>query len=107
MKFIISESKLKKIAYDALDNKIKELGRSEGGNFIYYSLRKNDNDEFDPVIIEYDFEDGRLFVDLEPFFFILSMFGLDNNEDELKQFFMDWFEHYEGIKPEYVLLHNI
>ena len=36
--------------------------------------------------------------DLKPFEFILGMFGIDDD----KQFFMDWFEHYEGIRPEYV-----
>jgi hypothetical protein len=104
MKYIITESMAKKMAFEAIKDKIGELNmdRTLMYNFIIYSLRDEDDIGVNSVIIEYDSEDGRLYVDPKPFEFILSMFGMDNNEDDTKQFFMDWFEHYEGIRPEYV-----
>jgi hypothetical protein len=100
MKYIVTESMAKKMAFEAIKDKIAELNmnRSSIYDFIIYSLRDEDDIGVNSVIIEYDYEDGRLYVDLKPFEFILSMFGMD----DAKQFFMDWFEHYEGIRPEYV-----
>jgi hypothetical protein len=104
MKYIITESMAKKMAFESIKDKIAELNmdRTLMYNFIIYSLRDEDDIGVNSVIIEYDYEDGRLYVDPKPFEFILSMFGMDNNQDDTKQFFMDWFEHYEGIRPEYV-----
>jgi len=105
MKYIITESKAKKIVFEAIKDKIDELNlyRSEFDSFIVYSTTVEFDDlGMKSVLIEYDFSDGRLYVDLEPFQFILSMYGFDSNDEELKKLFMDWFEHYEGIKPDYV-----
>jgi hypothetical protein len=90
----------KKMAFEAIKDKIGELNmdRTLMYNFIIYSLRDEDDIGVNSVIIEYDYEDGRLYVNPKPFEFILSMFGMN----DAKQFFMDWFEHYEGIRPEYV-----
>ena len=92
------------MAFEAIKDKIAELNmdRTLMYNFIIYSLRDEDDIGVKRVMIEYDSEDGRLYVDLNPFEFILGMFGMDDNQDDTKQFFMDWFEHYEGIRPEYV-----
>ena len=94
----------KKMAFEAIKDKIAELNmdRTLMYNFIIYSLRDEDDIGVKRVMIEYDSEDGRLYVDLNPFEFILGMFGMDDNQDDTKQFFMDWFEDYEGIRPEYV-----
>jgi len=104
MKYIITESMAKKMAFEAIKDKIVELNidREQMYNFIMYSLRDEDDIGVNSVIIEYDSEDGRLYVNLRPFEYILGMFGMDNNQDDTKQFFMDWFEHYEGIRPKYV-----
>ena len=100
MKYIITESVAKKMAFESIKDKIAELNidREQMYNFIIYSLRDEDDIGVNSVIIEYDYEDGRLYVNPKPFEFILSMFGIDDD----KQFFIDWFEHYEGIRPEYV-----
>ena len=92
------------MAFEFIKDKIAELNmdRTLMYNFIMYSLRDEDDIGVNSVIIEYDNEDGRLYVNLKPFEFILGMFGMDDNQDDTKQFFMDWFEHYEGIRPKYV-----
>jgi len=105
MKYVITESMAKKIAFESIKDKINELDlyRRTFDSFIIYGLNQNEYDFVgDSVIIEYDFEDGRLYVDLNPFELVLSMYGLNDNTESLKKFFMDWFEHYEGIRPEYV-----
>lgn len=104
MKYIITESMAKKIAFESIKDKINELDlqRSEINSFIIYSISEDDDLGMKSVIIEYDFEDGRLYVELYPFELTLSMYGLNDDTESLKKFFMDWFEHYEGIRPEYV-----
>ena len=57
--------------------------------------------DFDEIIIEYDSSDGRLYVDTTFFGPSLTMFGYGSKEKR-KELFSDWFEYYEGIKPNFV-----
>jgi hypothetical protein len=106
MKFIITESKLKKMIFDSIENVINQmsLNREIIDNFIVYIFSEEFDDfGFDEVVIEYDFEDGRLYVQKKYFENVLNLFG-SITEDEQKEIFSEWFEYYEGIKPNYIYL---
>ena len=100
MKYIIKESTAKNLAFEGIKDIINELGaeRREFDSFILYSL---DDNGYDPVIIEYDSEDGRLYIQMEYFENLLSLFGF-NTIEEQKEFFELWFNFWEGIRPNYV-----
>ena len=102
MKYIIKESTAKNLAFEGIKDIINELGaeRREFDSFILYSLDDN-GFGYDPVIIEYDSEDGRLYIQIEYFENLLSLFGF-NTIEEQKEFFGLWFNFWEGIRPNYV-----
>jgi hypothetical protein len=102
MKYIISESSARKLAYEGIKDVINELGleRSEIDSFIIYSMTDDDLG-YDPVVIEFDSEDGRLYVQIKYFENILNLFGYNTTEEQEK-IFSDWLKYYEDIKPDYV-----
>jgi hypothetical protein len=102
MKYIISESSARKLAYEGIKDVINELGldRGEIDSFIIYSMTDEDLG-YDPVIIEYDSEDGRLYIQIKYFENVLSLFGY-NTEEEQKELFAEWFNFWEDIDPKYV-----
>jgi hypothetical protein len=102
MKYIIKESAAKQLAFEGIKDVINELGleRREFDSFILYSMTNEDDLGYDPVVIEYDSEDGRLYVQIEYFENLLSLFGY-NTIEEQKEIFELWFNFWEGIKPEY------
>lgn len=70
-------------------------------NFIIiYTEHVNDN--FNDVMIEYDHEDGRLFIDEHFINDFISWFpvGVESAEDFIK----DWFEETFNVKVEYTQL---
>lgn len=103
MKYIITESMAKKFAYEEIKNKINDLNlyRKTIDSFIIYAVEDENDFVGDSVFMEYDSYDGRLYVQITYFENVLSLFGF-NSPEEQKEFFMDWFEYYEGIRPEYV-----
>lgn len=102
MKYLITESKVKKLIFNALSKQIKDLGldKSAFDTFIVYSLRV-DVDELAETVLEYDFSDGRLYVVIQYFENVLYLFGYTTIEEQ-KEILSEWFEFYEGIKPDYV-----
>lgn len=102
MKYIINESAAKQLAFEGIKDVMNELGleRGEIDSFIIYSM-SDDDLGYDPVVIEYDSHDGRLYVQIEFFENMLSLFGY-TTEEEQKKIFELWFNFWEGIRPEYV-----
>ena len=103
MKYIITESTAKKMSFEGIKDVMNELGleRREFDSFIIYVMEEENDFVGDSVVIEYDSEDGRLYVQNVYFQNVLSLFGFTSIEEQ-KELFSDWFEHYEGIRPEYV-----
>jgi hypothetical protein len=103
MKYIIKESAAKQLAYEGIKDVINELGleRQDFDSFILYSMTEDDNLGYDHVLIEYDSDDGRLYVQIKYFENILNLFGFTTIEEQ-GELFSDWFNFWEGIKPEYV-----
>ena len=101
MKFIISEHRLDKLIYSFIDKHVKGMfNRTLSDSFILY--RQDTDDEFDDnyVKIEYDSEDGGLYIESDFILLISNMFGLNHSESMIK--IHDWFEDYEGIRAEYL-----
>lgn len=100
MKVIITENKLHKLQINHLDNTLRG-GVSKFDNFIIiYYYDTADDYEDSEVLMEYDFEDGRLYVDNK----FLKDFGLTYfpNEDDAQSVIKDWFENYFGVKIKYI-----
>jgi hypothetical protein len=100
MKVIITENKLRKLQINHLDNTLRG-GVAEFDNFIIiYYYDTSDDYENSEVLMEYDFEDGRLYVDNK----FLKDFGLTYfpNEDDAQSVIKDWFENYFGVKIKYI-----
>ena len=103
MKYIIKESSAKMMSFKDIDEKVKNyLSSGSHDTFITYSQKTDfELGDYEEIIIEYDSSDGRLYVDTTFFGPSLTMFGYGSKERR-KELFSDWFEYYEGIKPNFV-----
>jgi hypothetical protein len=96
------DSKLYKHIYNYIDFDFKnELVQSSFDNFIVYQV-KQETDDWAEVIVEYDYEDGRLFIEKKYLDNIVNLFGasLDDVVDVIENWFMD----YEGVEIAYTQL---
>lgn len=76
---------------DRLDNLKDETRLSRIGTFIIIYRESDDIlNDYKEVIIEYDFSDGRLYVNEEIFNDLMYWFPID--PEDAKKFIIDWFE---------------
>jgi hypothetical protein len=97
------DSKLYKHIYNYIDFDFKnELVQSSFDNFIIYQVKQETDDYWAEVIVEYDYEDGRLFIEKKYLGNIVNLFGasLDDVVDVIENWFMD----YEGVEISYTQL---
>jgi len=95
MKIIIKENKLEKIIHNFLDGYINKDTVSNVDSFIivYNEDMESDDMEGDPAILfEYDFYDGRLYINGYWLLSFMKMFGLEQNERAFK-IIDEWFEN--------------
>ena len=96
MKFIITESKLNlfknKFLNDLLNN-----GLSKFDNFIV--INNKEYDEFAEPNLEYDFSDGRLFIEPDLRQEFMDFFG--TSEEETNEYISKWFEDNFGVTVEF------
>jgi hypothetical protein len=100
MKIIITENKLQKLQIDVLNNLIG-YNISEFDNFILiYYPNGHDNDYDSEIMMEYDYEDSRLYIDKS---------FLDNfakvyvpKEEDAPFIIKDWFDNYFGVDIKYI-----
>ena len=100
MKIIITENKLHKLQINHLDNMLRG-GVTEFDNFIIiYYYDTSDDYENSEVLMEYDYEDSRLYVDHS----FLKNFAkvYVPKEEEAPFVIKDWFENYFGVEIKYV-----
>lgn len=104
MKVIITENQL-----DKLEQKLNELVNKYIDSYITGFLNRESFDSFilfanesdyDNVIIEYDSEDGRLYIDKELVIQIADTFNLSPLNVQLK--INNWFVNHENVFPKYV-----
>jgi hypothetical protein len=101
MKYVIPNERLKSLMTDRL-NAIKNENRlSRIGTFIII-YKENDDvfSDYEEVIIEYDFSDGRLFVIEDIFYNFISWFPIDT--EDAKKFIIDWFEKTYDVDVAYI-----
>lgn len=97
MKYIITESKLDEIRTNYLNDRTGSSSIID--NFIIIYNPSEPDDIEDTVIMEYDHEDGRLFIN--------SNFGhgfsdlFFNNDEEAYKFMSEWFENKFDVFVEY------
>ena len=97
MKYIITESKLDEIRTNYLNDRTGSSSTFD--NFIIINHPGEPDDIEDEVIMEYDYEDGRLYIN--------SNFGhgfsdlFFNNDEEAYKFMSEWFENRFDVFVEY------
>lgn len=96
MKYIIKESKLNDLRKEYIENRIGSDSDFEEFIIVYYPFREDDDEN--EIMMEYDHEDGRLYVD--------SSFGhgfsdlFFPNDEEAYKFISEWFEWKYGVNVE-------
>ena len=101
MKYIISESRLDEFKSSYLKSKSRNVEDFE--EFITISSTNSENDEdvwANDVWLEYDREDGRLYVDSRFMKSFSDMFFGDNQN--AYEYLTNWFENEFGFNVEYV-----
>lgn len=86
MKFIISEHRLDKLIYSFIDEHVKDMfNRELIDSFIVYSQNTENEFEDKSVKIEYDYFDGRLYIDGSFIRLISDMFSIDDGMPIVKR----------------------
>jgi len=99
MKVIVTENKLRDIQLNYLNTMKYDYSNFDNFIVLYYPDNADDY-ELSDVMMEYDFEDFRLYIDSN----FVKDFGLTYfpNEDDAQPFIRDWFEDKFGVKVKYV-----
>jgi hypothetical protein len=97
MKYIITESKLNDLRTDYLNNSIGSDHYFEEFIILNYPFREDDDEN--EVMMEYDHEDGRLYVDSSFGKYFSDLFF--PNEEEAYEYITKWFEWKYGVNVEY------
>lgn len=98
MKYIIKESKLDMLMTDYLNTWVGSRRLIEFDRFIV--LEDPYGEEENDVDMEYDGEDGRLWVRQALFDTLVDLFG--KGEDETLEFIGKFFEHKFGVEVKFV-----
>lgn len=100
MKIIITENKLRDIQLNYLNTMKYDYSDGHDSFLILYYPDKEDDYESSEVMMEYDFEDYRLYIDSK----FVKDFGFTYfpNEDDAQPFIGDWFEEKFGVKVKYM-----
>jgi hypothetical protein len=99
MKVIITENKLRDLQLNYLNTMKYDYTNFDNFIILYYPDNRDDY-ELSEIMMEYDFEDFRLYIDSN----FVKDFGLTYfpNEDDAQPFIRDWFEDKFGVKVKYV-----
>jgi hypothetical protein len=89
MKYIIRESRLDHLMTEYLNSWIENKVVSNHKDFILIEEKANDYDEWE-TLMEYDFSDGRLWVNRNLIRFLIDLFG--KNQVETMTFVGKWFD---------------
>jgi hypothetical protein len=96
MKIIITESKLKDIRASYLNSVVSgNVAYIDNYIVVYY----NETDDDDSIAMEYDSDDGRLYLGKDFTLFFKNYFP---NEDDVIPFIKDWFENEFGVKIKFI-----
>jgi hypothetical protein len=99
MKVIVTENKLRNIQLNYLNTMRYDYTEFDNFKILYYPDDRY-NYEMSEIMMEYDFEDFRLYIDSN----FVKDFGFTYfpNQDDVQPFIRDWFEEKFGVKVKYV-----
>jgi len=99
MKYIIKESKIDMLMTEYLNSWIESKAVSQQSDFILIEGKGVEHDEWD-ALMEYDYSDGRLWVNRNFLNFVTDLFG--KNKIETMVFVGKWFENKFGVEVKFV-----
>ncbi len=99
MKYIITESRMNEFMTNYLNNLLENYKVRTPYSFIVISPVIWDEDEWDEVM-EYDFSDGRLWINEDIIQTFDDLFNLDKNASH--DFIKNWFENQFDVKIKFV-----
>ena len=100
MKYLINNSKIKEIFFNYLNNKAKNNVSRIGSFIIINRELPEDNHEDEPLSIEYDSIDGRLYLNND-FLNELNLF-FPFGYEHLTMLIKDWFEEKFKVEVKFV-----
>lgn len=100
MKYTIIQQRLNDFKISYLDNISQNPAMLD--NFIVVSRQDEGEDIDQNVIMEYDYEDGRLYVENSFFRSFYDMFFPSEDYWDVGNFIITWFEKKFGVDVEYV-----
>jgi len=99
MKIIISENKLRELQLQYLNGFLGHISNFDNFIVIYYPNYGDDDFESD-VLMEYDYEDGRLYID-KTFYTNFAKIYFPN-DDDAQPFIKHWFENEFGVDIDFM-----
>jgi hypothetical protein len=100
MKYVITESRLNDFIIQYLNSWSENRYINGFDTFITITSRDETDDIEDEVDMEYDYDDGRLYVNKDFRNHFMDLFN--KSLEESNSLFKDWFEYKFGEKVEYV-----
>jgi len=100
MKIIISENKLRELQLQYLNGFLGNISDFDNFIIIYYPNYGDEDDFESDVLMEYDYDDGRLYID-KTFLTNFSKIYFPN-DDDAGPFIKDWFENEFGVDIDFM-----
>ena len=102
MNYLVTHPQLRKFMTEYLNDLLNQFSVSEIDSFIIidYNYDKPDEHSIDDIAMEYDSDDGRLYIDKNFLDKFSIWFPLDM--EQIKEFIKDWFEDMYNVKIKYV-----
>ena len=101
MNYLVTHPQLRKFMTEYLNDLLNQFSVSEIDSFIIIDYNYDEPDEYsiDDIAMEYDSDDGRLYLGKDFTLFFKNYFP---NEDDVIPFIKDWFENEFGVKIKYI-----
>tara|TARA_R110000868_G_scaffold200822_1_gene448416 strand:- start:210 stop:515 length:306 start_codon:yes stop_codon:yes gene_type:complete len=99
MNYIITENRIHELKTNFLNGYIGDnVSRLDTYILIYNTSYDNEFENLEPFL-EYDYSDGRLFINSDIKDNFMSLFGAENSEAD--EFISDWFSDKFGVTVEF------
>ena len=102
MNYLVTYPQLRKFMTEYLNDLLNQFSVIEIDSFIIIDYNYDEPDEYsiDDIAMEYDSDDGRLYIDKNFLDKFSIWFPLDM--EQIKEFIKDWFEDMYNVKIKYV-----
>jgi hypothetical protein len=99
MNYIITENRIHELKTNFLNGYLGDnVSRLDTYLLVYNTSNDDDFENLEPFF-EYDYSDGRLFINSDIRDNFMSLFGADNSEAD--EFISDWFSDKFGVTVEF------